>query len=71
MKLKAKDQLHVSSVQAATLRPGEEFEVSEPVGRDLVKRGLATQVRAPKKDAAKKAAVPENKKAAEPANKAG
>lgn len=66
MKLKAKDQLHVSSVQAASLRAGEEFEVSDPIGKDLVKRGLATAVRASKPKAAKK---PNNKKAPAPENK--
>lgn len=72
MKLKAKDQLHISSVRADSLRPGEEFEVSDPIGRDLVKRGLATKVSGPKKGASsKKAQAADNKKAPSPDNKAG
>lgn len=64
MKLRANDQLHISSVKAGNIAPGEEFTVSEPVGKDLIKRGLAMQVRV-----AKAAAKPANKKAQEPANK--
>ena len=68
MKLKANDQLHVSSVRAGTLRPGEEFEVGETIGKDLVKRKLATQVRAPR---SKNKPKPANKRAPSPDNKGG
>lgn len=68
MKLKAKDTLHLSSVKAENIRPGEEFEVSDGEGKSLVDRGLATKVASPK-PAAKKAAAPSNKKAAAPKNK--
>jgi hypothetical protein len=37
MKLKALDQISVSSVKADSLRPNEEFTVSEAVGNDLLK----------------------------------
>lgn len=43
MKLKAKDTLHVSSVKADNIAPGEVFEVSDDMGRQLVERGLATE----------------------------
>lgn len=36
MKLKALDQIHVSSVKADSLRPGEEFEVGDALGKELV-----------------------------------
>jgi hypothetical protein len=44
MKLKAKDTLHVSSVKADNLVPGEEFEVPDDVGHQFVERGLAIRV---------------------------
>ncbi len=37
MKLRALDQVHVSSVQADSLRPGQEFEVSETLGTQMLK----------------------------------
>ena len=72
MKVKALDQLHVSSVRAAAFRKGEEFEVSDEEGKALVERGLVAKVAGEKKAAApsnKKAAAPRNKKAAAPKNK--
>lgn len=68
MKVKAKDQLHVSSVRAETFRAGDEFDVSDPVARDLIKRGLVARVTAPKK---KRAQEPDNKQAPAADNKAG
>lgn len=38
MKLRALDQLHISSVKSDTLRPGEEFEMSDAAGEDLVNK---------------------------------
>jgi hypothetical protein len=65
MKLTANDQLHISSVKADNILPGEEFEVSDLQGQSLIDRGLATEV------GGKKAPAPKNKKAADPANKKG
>ena len=49
MKLKANDTLHVSSVKADNIAPGEVFEVDENAGKHLVARGLAAEVKsAPK-----------------------
>lgn len=59
MKIKIKDQLHISSVSADTLRAGATIEVSDKVGKSLVDRGLATKV----------AGAPKNKKAREHKNK--
>jgi hypothetical protein len=64
MKLKARDTIHISSVKAENIVEGEIFEVSDPVGNDLVKRGLAAKV-----GGAKAAAKPRNKAAAKPNNK--
>lgn len=61
MKLKANDTLFISSVKSDNILPGEEFEVGEDQGNDLVKRGLATKV----------APAPKNKMAPSPANKGG
>lgn len=66
MKLKANDTIHISSVKAEAIRPGETFDVGDAEGKQLVDRGLATKVSAPK---AKAAATPNNKKAASPRNK--
>lgn len=67
MRLKAKDTMHVSSVKADNLVKGEEFDVSDAEGKQLIQRGLAEKVKAP--PAAKRAAAPANKKAAAPSNK--
>lgn len=64
MKLRATDTLHISSVKADNILPGEEFEVSDEQGKSLIDRGLATRV-----STAKAATSAKNKKAAEPANK--
>jgi hypothetical protein len=37
MKLRALDQVHISSVQADSLRPGQEFEVSDDLGTKMLK----------------------------------
>jgi hypothetical protein len=44
MKLKAKDTLHVSSARPDNIAPGEVFEVSDDTGRQLIEKGLATEV---------------------------
>lgn len=70
MKLRALDQIHVSSVKPDSLRKGEEFEVSDAAGADLLKKHPAKfeQVAG---DAAQKAEpAPRNKAESAPANKA-
>lgn len=75
MKLKAVDTLHVSSVKADNIKPGEEFEVSDDLGRQMVERGLATAVSAEKPapraepEPAKADVPPLNKMDAPPSNK--
>lgn len=72
MKLRALDQVHISSVQADSLRPGQEFEVSDDLGAKMLKSlpGRLEQVEvAPPAEKADPA--PENKaEPAAPANKA-
>lgn len=72
MKLRALDQVHISSVQADSLRPGQEFEVSDDLGAKMLKSlpGRLEQVEgAPPAEKADPA--PENKaEHAAPANKA-
>lgn len=65
MKFKAKDTLHVSAVKADNILPGEEFEVSDDFGRQLVERGLATEAKGEKS-----VSPVENKMEDAPANKA-
>lgn len=60
VKMKALDTLHISSVQADNLAPGEEFEVSSAIADDLEERGLAKRVGGKVEAKAEKAA-PENK----------
>lgn len=68
MKLRATDQISISAVKADSLRPGEEFEVSEALGSELLNRHPARFVRL---DAEEKAApAPLNKAEPAPANKA-
>ena len=73
MRLTANDTLHVSSVKADNLLPGEEFEVSDDMGRQLVELGRATEVKGSKGKADAPAAKAEpailNKMDAPPANK--
>lgn len=37
MRLKALDQIHVSAVQADSLRPQQQFDVSDAAGEELMK----------------------------------
>lgn len=72
MKLKAIDTLHVSSVKADSLLPGEAFEVSDDFGRQLIQRGLASEVKGAKtepQEDTKAEIAPLNKMEAAPANK--
>jgi hypothetical protein len=72
MKLRAKDQLHVSSVQADSLRPGKEFEVSSAAGKELLKAhpNALEEVSNDEPEAEKAEAKPQNKAEDAPANKA-
>jgi len=63
MRLKAIDTLHVSSVKADSILPGEEFDAADDTGRQLVERALAVEVKA--------APDHSNKMQPAPANKAG
>jgi hypothetical protein len=47
MKLEAKDTIHVSNVRQEPFERGEKFEIEKTQGADLVKRGLALEVKAP------------------------
>lgn len=42
MKLKAKQQVHVSAIRSDTIRPGEVIEVSDDRGKDLLRSLPAT-----------------------------
>jgi hypothetical protein len=64
MKLKVLEQIHVSAVSSETLRRGQEIEVSDASGEDLLKHHPDKFERATKKKAA-----PQNKQAPAPANK--
>lgn len=63
MRLRATGQMHISSVKADTIRPGEEFDINDGEGQRLIARGLAVKVNA------KKAPAPNNKAAPAPRNK--
>lgn len=65
MKMKALDSLHVSSVRADIIRPGEEFEVNDGDGKMLADRGLAQEI-----GGAKAESAPKNKAEPAPGNKA-
>lgn len=67
MKLKANDTLHVSSVKADNIAPGEEFDVSDDIGKELVNRKLAIEVQG--KAETKAEPKPLNKMDAAPLNK--
>lgn len=64
MKLKALDQIHISSVKPDSLRPGEEFEVGEDAGKALLKQHPSMFRRLDAAPANKAKPPPKNKKAA-------
>lgn len=74
MKLKALDQISISSVKADSLRPGDVFIVSKPLGDELLKLhpktfAVVDEVESEKSEKAEPA--PDNKaEDAAPANKA-
>lgn len=69
MRLKALDQVHVSAVQADSLRPGQAFDVSDAAGAELLKAhpDKFAEVKAP---AEKAEPEPRNKAEPAPPNKA-
>lgn len=69
MKLYATDQVSISSVQADTLRPGQEFEVSDEFGKELLAK-LPGAISKDPPSAQKAAPAPKNKAQPRPANKA-
>jgi len=69
MRLKALDQIHVSSVQPDSLRPGQEFDISDAAGAELLKAN-PTRLRQIDEPKAKAAATAENKAESPPLNKA-
>lgn len=69
MKLRVLDQIHISSVQADSLRAGQKIDVSDALGNELMKKH-PTKFQRLDKPAAKRAATPKNKAVpAAPANK--
>ncbi len=68
MKLKALDQIHISAVKADSLRPNEEFEVSDSLGAELLKKhpGALEDLGGIAEKAEK---APKNKAAPKPTNK--
>lgn len=66
MKLRAIDQIHISAVKSDTLRPGEEFEVSNAAGAALLRAhpGRLKQVGAAEPGGAIEAAKPARRKRA-------
>lgn len=68
VRMKAIDTLHVSSVKADNLLPGEEFDAPQYVADDLESRGLAEKVTEEPEPKAEPTA-PENKAERAPLNK--
>ena len=85
MRLKAIDQVHISAAKSESLRPGEEFDVSDDLGKELLEKhpGLFVLVAEQKQSEdemsdqntpvsapkEKSAPAPQNKAEAAPANK--
>lgn len=65
IRMKANDTLHISSVKADNIGPGEEFVVSTAIAEDLEARGLAKRLGKVADEAGEAKAEPEA-----PANKA-
>jgi hypothetical protein len=80
MKLKALDQFHISSVSADTLKPGQEFHVSDSFGQELLKKHAgkfecldvpeAEEATVTEDEKQKSEPAPQNKAEDAPANKA-
>lgn len=71
MKLKALDQVSISAVQADSLRKGQEFEVSDAYGAELLEKlpGVVAKVDPVAASLGKAAATTSNKAARRAANK--
>lgn len=72
MKLQALDQINVSAVKADSLRPHEEFEVSDALGAELLAKHPAKfrLIAASPVEAEKAETAPKNKALKPPRNKA-
>ncbi len=70
MKLGVMDQIHVSAVQADSLRKGDQIDVSDATGEELLKRHPGVFEQLPDAPGEKKAPAPKNKAAAKAKNKA-
>lgn len=69
MRLRAYDTIHVSSVQAENIRPGQEFEISDSAGDDLLKAHPGIFAVLSRDADAKAEPAPENKAEPAPENK--
>jgi hypothetical protein len=69
MRLRALDQIAISSVKPTSLRPGETFEVSDALGADLLKAHSSKLARIDGMET-KADTKPANKAELKPANKA-
>lgn len=77
MRVRVVDQLHVSAVSSDTMPKGTEFEVSEPLAKELEAKGLVVRVEtaestepAPAPTGEKAELAPANKAEKPPLNKA-
>ena len=70
MKLKALDTIHISAVKADSLRPNEEFTVSDEQGAALIKQHPDKFERLEEPASEKAESAPLNKAERAPANKA-
>lgn len=61
MDLIVKDQMHISSIQADTLRPGQKVTVSAALGEELLAKFPSHFEKAARKPRNKKAPAPDNK----------
>ena len=70
MKMRSLDTLSVSAVKSDSLRPGEEFEISDAAGADLLKAHPTKFEVIEGESGAKAEPAPQNKPEVAPANKA-
>lgn len=70
MKMKSLDTIHVSAVKPDSLRPGEEFEISDAAGAELMKAHPSKFEVVQEKSSEKAEPAPKNKAESAPANKA-
>ena len=65
MQLQALEQFHISSVSSDTIKPGQEFVVSESLGNELIKKHPGMFIKVSEKSKP----LPNNKSEAPPKNK--